>query len=430
MRAGHEIARGETPASIARDYTGDPLRFRELVIANPALPCPGGTFAALVEGQLVCLPDSWMRELELEGFGLGDLPLANGLPDSNDVVNQGVQTGTTWLLAKLGIAGGAANVAAAIAAVPVGAFAVFAADTVAVGAVNTAATGVLTVLSTIAPELASSVAEVIGTALDVVPVLGAALDAASAIGSVVAALESPPSFSTEGPNGIADVPVSQYVSTNIPIAVNDAPKYLTMAPADFAIQETISVNDLMILSIGGTDVLVWGTPLLPGGAWNDPGFVTIVPGAWSLLHAVQLSAAAATAPLMANRLADYVGVTGPATLPLVTTAEWSQIFSLVLPLHDAIVASAQAWADAQSPAPTAAAIAAKYGLDAADTAAIVAAYKPGGAAKTSTATVIAGTALGAGALGAAIAFGVAAYKGVSVVTVAHDWWSKVKRAVT
>ena len=210
MRAGHEIARGETPASIARDYTGDPSRFRELVIANPALPCPGGTFAALVEGQLVCLPDSWMRELELEGFGLGDLPLANGLPDSNDVVNQGVQTGTTWLLAKLGIAGGAANVAAAIAAVPVGAFAVFAADTVAVGAVNTAATGVLTVLSTIAPELASSVAEVIGTALDVVPVLGAALDAASAIGSVVAALESPPSFSTEGPNGIADVPVSQY----------------------------------------------------------------------------------------------------------------------------------------------------------------------------------------------------------------------------
>ena len=431
----HAIAVGDTPATIAGEYTGDPSRFRELVDANPALPRAGGTFRELVEGQLLELPRAWTLELERmidrmergqrQRLGLGDLPQINGLPSSDDIVNQGVQAGTSWLASELGVPGNAANIVGAIVAVPVEAFAIFAIDTAAAATVNVAAAGVLTMLSTIAPELAASVAEVVGTALNVVPVLGAVVDVIGAVTAIVDAIEQPPNFNTEGRNGPVNLDVGYYVKTAIPQAVADAPKYLTMDPYAFSVQETISVNDMGL--VDGGLVIVWGNPTLPS---NYGGLLTVIPGAWSLLHAAQLSAAAATAPLVANKLAEYIGVTGPATLPLVTQDEWSQIFSIVEPITAAIIANAQAWADAQSPAPTQAAIVAKYGLSPAYAAQVVANYKAGAAApaKTSTAAVVAGTALGAGALGAAIAFGVAAYKGVGVATVARDWYRAVRRA--
>ena len=81
----HRVAAGETPAAIAKRYTGDPCRYCELVDANPHKPrlvstyfanghdASGGlvdrtTWTALVEGEELALPESW------RALGLGEVP--------------------------------------------------------------------------------------------------------------------------------------------------------------------------------------------------------------------------------------------------------------------------------------------------------------------------------------------------------------------
>ena len=295
---------------------------------------------------------------------MGALP--NGLPDSSDVITQGINAGTGWLLKGLGLPDDVTNAVALIVDVPAAAFEGLAGGAAVASGANIVAGGALSVLSSVAPEVASALAEVVGTALNVVPVLGVTLEAMSALADVIAALEKPPTLTTEGPNGPFTMDVSFYAAKAVPVAVNDAPKFLTMPPAAFAVQETISVDDCVIMPApGGALFIPWDNPFTE---W------TRLPGANSILHSVQLSAGAAAAAAAANVLDLFVGFTGPSMLPLIAPAEWTEIRAAAQPIHDAIVQSAQAWADSQNPKPTDLELNKRYGLLPHDRDAILAAW--------------------------------------------------------
>jgi hypothetical protein len=67
----------DTPASIARKFTGSPRRFRELVAANPQkVRAPvrgprglGQTFASLREGERLHVPRTWPQQVVRTGVG-------------------------------------------------------------------------------------------------------------------------------------------------------------------------------------------------------------------------------------------------------------------------------------------------------------------------------------------------------------------------
>lgn len=453
----HVVSAGETPASIAAKYTGrgavSPRAVRSLVQANPqkASTTTDGvtTFTNLVEGEVLTLPNVWsavaggFEILALAGapadrrarVGVGDAPQANGLPDSSDIIAEGVSAGVGWLAGILHIQGGTvAEVADALVTVPAEAFAGYIAGMGAAVVATDVVTGVAEVLALVAPEAAGSLMVTVGVVAASLPVVGEVLGVVAAVIAIVSLIETPPLLTTEGPGGPVTMYVSDYVNRNIPNAANGAPAGVTMSVDDFAVAWTISVNDLLI---GPLNTLIWVNGSYAG---NPMAGFTIVPGAQSILHAAQLSAASAAAPLAAHIMSLYTGFTGPAALPLVTAAEWTQIETAAQPIHDAIVASAQNWADSQVPAPTDAAINQKYGLLPADRAAILAAWAPPPAppppapilsgsspiqkhaapASGSAGTVV----LVAGTVAAAAVWATAAYKGVSVASQIHSWYQR------
>jgi LysM repeat protein len=440
----HTVVRGDSLASIAERYTGTASAWTDLLDVNRAL----GDGGDLHVGDRIRLPLTWRgahaETAPLLGtgrrVGLGDAPLANGLPDSSDIIQEGVQAGVDWVAQALGLSSTSSAVEAAtlLANVPVEAIAGYFAGVVAADAVAVTSTGVLGVLSSVAPAAAvalSGAADVaVAAAAAALPVAGAAIAAVAAIAEIIEAIEGPPQITTEGYCGGSATPqpctldVAFYASTAVPTAIHDAPKYLTMDPAAFAVQETISADDLVLTNDANPVFVSWTVSNLYGGQSS----LAVVPGADSILHAAQLSAASAAAASAANVLPLYTSQTGPALLPLVTADEWTDIYDAVAPMYWAIVNKAQAWANAQPACPTDADLETHFALVESDREKILAAcakapHKAAAPATSTAATVVGGVAA-VGALGTAVALGLAAYRGVSVASVASDWWNAARGA--
>jgi hypothetical protein len=58
---------GDTPGKISLLLTGSPLHVADLVAANPQKPRKGGTFATLLPGETLKVPDNWFKGLS--GYG-------------------------------------------------------------------------------------------------------------------------------------------------------------------------------------------------------------------------------------------------------------------------------------------------------------------------------------------------------------------------
>jgi hypothetical protein len=64
-----EIQPGDSPWSITRTYVGDPLRWRELIIANPEkATTSSGAFVSLVPGETLAVPVSWVEYRQVHPF--------------------------------------------------------------------------------------------------------------------------------------------------------------------------------------------------------------------------------------------------------------------------------------------------------------------------------------------------------------------------
>jgi hypothetical protein len=439
----HIVRVGETPTSIAAQYTGRraPAALRALLRANPTKPRSGVTFASLREGEALALPDSWFAVSEgTKGRGLGAFPSTlpneppqiNGLPSTDDIIAAGIQSGTDWLASALKIPPGAADIIAEIASIPATLIQGYLSGVQTAAEISGGATGVAAVVGLVSEDAAGALLATAGVAAATLPVAGVFVAAFGLAISFVKAIQGPPQLTTEGPDGPFTMDVSYYVSTALPQAATDAPKYFMMDVYAFSVQETISVSDGVINQDGNITFLV------PGGNGPIGSSFVVVPGAQSLLHACQLSAAAAAAPLVANILALYIGAIGPSTLPLVTSAEWAQIQATVQPIHDAIVANAQAWADSQNPPPTSDEINTKYGLLPTDRDAILANWQPvigikqilpkkpnaqSAASSAATGVAVVGIAT------AAATWGLAAYRGVSMAAELKGWWDKASGLV-
>lgn len=88
----HTVRAGETPMSIARQYTGDPRRLPELLDANTHKPTviagDGVTFESLEEGEQVAVPEAWQdnpnaprpHPVASKNYGVGAPPQRNQNP--------------------------------------------------------------------------------------------------------------------------------------------------------------------------------------------------------------------------------------------------------------------------------------------------------------------------------------------------------------
>ena len=100
----YTINYGDTLASIAKKFTGNPWRFTELVIANPQVPRDkfdymGHSFPTLKDirvGQKIRIPMSWVPGSPLVGIGSSDI----GVGDSQTVASSAMGAG----MAVLGLA--------------------------------------------------------------------------------------------------------------------------------------------------------------------------------------------------------------------------------------------------------------------------------------------------------------------------------------
>jgi hypothetical protein len=324
--------------------------------------------------------------------GLGGIAQANGLPSSADTVVNGVQTGVNIAFKVLGVPSGSAiSILASIPADVLSGFLMGAGVTTlvsgALSAIGAVAPGVLAVLVS-----SAAVDATVDAVLSSLPILGECLGAATALATIVTAIEGPAQVTVAGPGGNSEtvdlLGQGGYIETSIPQAINDTPKYFLMDPTLFGEQESIFLDDLVVYYVGSP---AYATQLIPSGsapaayAGFSSAAMMIIPGAQSLLHTAQLSAASIAGSFAANILSLFISFnpstglpigTGPTTFPLVSASEWLQIQTAVQPIHDAIFLNAQNWANNQYPAPTDAELNQKYGLVPNDRAAILAAWTP------------------------------------------------------
>jgi len=68
--ASYTTRLGDTPGKISLLMTGTPIHVADLVAANPQKPRRGGTFATLLPGEVLKLPDNWFKGRPgVSGFG-------------------------------------------------------------------------------------------------------------------------------------------------------------------------------------------------------------------------------------------------------------------------------------------------------------------------------------------------------------------------
>lgn len=107
---------GDSPWTIARAYVGDPLRWRELVTANPdKRTTPSGAFVSLIPGEELLVPVSWIEHRKENPFK-PEAPTPEPAPSNAGAID--TVTPRLWaeaLLRRLGAPISDDNVAAIVA---------------------------------------------------------------------------------------------------------------------------------------------------------------------------------------------------------------------------------------------------------------------------------------------------------------------------
>jgi hypothetical protein len=120
---------------------------------------------------------------------------------------------------------------------------------------------------------------------------------------------------------------------------------LTLTPEQFAHQASIYVFDYPMIGVDDSGNTVEIPPWRPYGS-NPDGSPKQMPGAQSILHMLQLTAASSLAAAFPT-LAEVFKVTFPNTYPLLTPADYASIFAQVEPLRQAFLTRALNWARTQ-----------------------------------------------------------------------------------
>lgn len=443
MRRSHVVALGESPAIIAKKYTGDAARYPELVAANAQKPRYGSTFRSLTAGEVLSVPRAWQRA------GLGVAPVNYRIPTSDEVVNSVVTSGVDWMMGQIHSTGAWQTIeeaAVIVASVPADALEGY------ITGVSIATTATATTAAVIAPIVTAILGEAAGAAVvgtvaavaAVIPVVG---EIVAVVVGVAAAL-----YAIFGSGGCSVSENGQSVDCGDYVNKVSAAAQWLQDPENATKAIAMSVSDFTAMfGIFDVDVPSPGVP--PPFGYNPDGSVIVMPGGRTLLRNTQIAAATAICIAQPNLLPIW-RLTMPASFPLLTTSptpipftnitipsDVDLIVGAIQPIHDAVVENAAKWLASQATDPGDAAIASKFQLVPADIASVrqratvirsIGSHKQlppmGKSSPSTTAEKVAGTTLAVGALGAAVTWGVAAYKGVSLATVVHDWYSRVRKA--
>lgn len=268
----------------------------------------------------------------LPSTGLGGVydNSGNGLPSSDQLIARGVDAGENWVMEKLGVSKGTADVVNAI-------------SNIGADALEGYLTGVAI---TVGAEAVGGLAAAAVASVSV-PIIGEVVGAIIGLVVLFKALESCSVGVNDTPVGPVSFDCDYYAGTVIPGALDWIQKNpaaaLKLTPAEFAHQTSIYVWDYPMTAIDDSGSTVRIPPWAPFGD-NPDGSPITVPGAQSMLHLLQLTTASSIAAAFPT-LIDLFKVTFRDSFPLITDEEYADLWPRIEPLRQAFLVNAIKWGE-------------------------------------------------------------------------------------